>query len=69
MKTTLTAGQLIKILSEYPESTKVVLTLTERDLREIEPFELMDEEVRELRLPGDRSYTADENVVAFCVWG
>lgn len=68
VRKTLTAAELIKILSEFPADTEVVLTLIQQDIEEIPSFELMGQEVRELRLPGDLSYTADPNVVAFCVW-
>lgn len=65
MKKTLTAGELIKLLSQYPESAKVELSVTARDLKDNPPI---DVGLRVLRLPGDRSYDADENTVAFQVW-
>jgi hypothetical protein len=68
MKKTLTKAELITLLEQYPDDAKIVLSVMESDLAKVEPVDVAGESVRELRLPGDRSYDADANVIALCVW-
>lgn len=68
MKNTLTKAELIALLKQYPDDAKIVLSVMDSDLAKVEPVDIGGESVRELGLPGDRSYDADENVIALCVW-
>lgn len=67
-KKTLTKKELIQLLNKYPDTAEIVLTVTQADIDSNPPVDIAGILVRELRLPSDHSYDADENCIALQVW-
>ncbi|MCU8056245.1 hypothetical protein L5L78_08525 [Shewanella sp. SM34] len=65
---TLRKAELIQLLSNYPDTAEIVLTVTQADIDSNPSVDIAGISVRELRLPSDHSYDADENCIALQVW-